>query len=350
MVFLKARQKSLTFLGFSITKLIMQLSLNIYFIVFLGMKVEGVIYSALITGTVMSLILSSYTFSITGFRFSLSKARELFRFSVPLIGAAILSFYFTFGDRYFLQLFIDNEAVGIYSLAYRFGFLLPFLVVGPFSSIWNSEMYHVADSENGTETFKKVFLVLSTAMFFFAVSISVFIREILMIMSDPDFWPAARVVPLIMGAYLLQGWTWYGSLGILIKEKTIEKTYANIICVIVITPGYLFLIPLYGPMGAGLATFLAFAARCFYLNWRAKKLLDMQLPWTRMIPASALSMGAILITLVGPTSLLPALFFDIVVMLVFTILFFLLPILPKELKKALIGIILKPKNVISVFK
>jgi O-antigen/teichoic acid export membrane protein len=195
MVFLKARQKSLTFLGFSITKLIMQLSLNIYFIVFLGMKVEGVIYSALITGTVLSLILSIYTFSITGFHFSLSKARELFRFSVPLIGAAILSFYFTFGDRYFLQLFIDNEAVGIYSLAYRFGFLLPFLVVGPFSSIWNSEMYHVADSENGTETFKKVFLVFSTAMFFFVVSISVFIHEILMIMSAPDFWPAAQVVP-----------------------------------------------------------------------------------------------------------------------------------------------------------
>lgn len=350
MVFLKARQKSFTFLGFSISKLLMQLGLNIYFIVFLGMRVEGVIYSALITGVIMSSVLSVYTLSITGIHCSLAKAKQIVKFSIPLIGAALLAFYFTFGDRYFLQLFSGTEEVGIYALAYKFGFLLGFLVLGPFSSIWNSEMYSVAFKKNGTEIFQDVFLIISTVMIFFAVGISVFIKEFLMIMSAPAFWPAAKIVPLIMGAYLLQGWTWYGSLGILLKERTIERTYGNVFTAIVITPGYLFLIPLYGAMGAALATFIAFGFRCWYLNWRGSKLFNMHLPWFRMLPALALSSVTVFVSMFGPETLLPGFIYHTAIMLTFTILFFVIPILPSYMRDKFLGILLNPREAVAYFK
>jgi O-antigen/teichoic acid export membrane protein len=344
MVFLKARQKSLTFLGFSLSKLLLRLGLNIYFIVFLGMKVEGVIYSALISGFAMSSVLCVYTLYVTGLHFSRPKASEIVRFSAPLVGAALLAFYFTFGDRYFLRVFAGTDAVGVYSLAYRFGFLLPFMVQRPFSSFWNSEMYHVAARENGVETLQNVFLFFSTAMIFFVVGICVFIREFLMIMSAPDFWPAAQVVPLVMAAYLFQGWTYYGTLGILLKERTIERTYGNILTAIIITPGYVLLIPLYGAMGAALATFVAFAFRCWYLNWRSNRLFNMHLPWGRMVPALALSTGTVLASKLGPEALVSGLVFDCAIMLGFAVLYFLLPILPTEMKHTFYGILLRPRK------
>lgn len=350
LVFLRAMERSLTFLTFSVTKLAMQLGLNIYFVVILGMKVEGVIYGALITGVVMSLLLSAYTLRFTGIRWSLTKSREIVRFSIPLIGAGLLSFYFTFGDRFFLRLYSGVEAVGIYSLAYKFGFLLTFLVVGPFNNIWKAEMYHVAKKENAVRIFQDAFLVLSTFLIFFAVGISVFIRELLMIMSAPEFWSAAQIVPVIMAAYVFQAWTWYGSFGVLFKERTIERTYGNLLAVIVITPGYLLLIPLYGPMGAALATLVAFAARCAYLNWRGNSLFNLHLPWRRMALAGLLSMGAVSASWWGPDNLVYAIVYNILVMSIFCALFLFLPVLPPHIRHSFFNLITKPRTLVTYFK
>ena len=350
LTFLKARQRSVTFLCFSMFKLIMQLGLNIYFIVFLGMRVEGVIYSALITGGLMAVALTVYTLSATGIRYSVPKAKEMIRFSVPLIGASILAFYFTFGDRYFLRLYGGIQEVGVYSLAYKFGFLLSFLVLSPFASIWDSEKFHVVKRENALQIYQNVFLVLSTLVLFCAVGMSLFVDELLMIMSDRGFWPAAQIVPVVVAAYVFQAWTNYGNLGIQLKAQTIKITYGNLLAAIVITPGYLFLIPAYGSMGAALATLLAFMARCWYINQSARRLFDMQLPWRRMFYAAALCTFAVSVSMTGPQSIVGGLLFDALVMTGFAVLFFLVPILPVEMRRACFRVLFHPKSLAAYFK
>ncbi|HON63133.1 MAG TPA: oligosaccharide flippase family protein, partial [Deltaproteobacteria bacterium] len=73
MLFIRAQQKPWLFVGFSLMKLVLQLSLNIYFVVIMQLRVEGVIYSALISGGVMSAIMLGYTFSHIGMRFARAK-------------------------------------------------------------------------------------------------------------------------------------------------------------------------------------------------------------------------------------------------------------------------------------
>lgn len=350
MTFLKARERSLTFLGVSMLKLTMQLGLNIYFVVFLGMRVEGVIYASLITGTLISSGLSLYTLSLTGARYSLAKAKEIIGFSVPLMGAAVLAFYFTFGDRYFLRIYGGTDEVGIYSLAYRFGFLLSFLVGSPFGSIWDAEKFHVAKKENAVSIYQNVFLVFSTLILFCAVGLSIFVDEFLMIMSAESFWPAARIVPVVVAAYVFQLWTSYGNLGIHLKGQTLKITYANLLSVLIITPGYFVLIPLYGAMGAALATLGTFAVRCWYINRSASKLFNMHLPWHRILNAGVLSVAAVSVSFLGPQSLVAGLAFDVVIMLVFTGLFFLAPILPVEMRSEFFRLLFSPRLIVLYFK
>jgi len=225
MVFLRARQKPVLFVTFSTLKLFLQLSLNIYFVIFQGMKVEGVIYSSVITGIIMSVALSLYMLRITGISFSFAKAKSLVSFSFPLVLTGAISFFITFGDRYFLKYFGDLSEVGIYALAYKFGFLLMFLIVAPFASHWDSEKYAIMKNVSAKQTYQDIFVVYSTIVIMFVVLVSIFVEDLLRIMSDKSFWPASRIVPVILVAYVFNAWASYTNLGIFAKNKQDNRDY-----------------------------------------------------------------------------------------------------------------------------
>jgi hypothetical protein len=103
-------------------------------------------------------------------------------------------------------------------------------------------------------------------------------------------------------------------------------------------------------MGAALATLVAFMVRCWYINYSASRLFDMQLPWRRIVFAGLLSVAAVLVSMLGPHSLVAGLVFDICVMLVFGVLFFAAPILSPEIRYAVINGVFHPKSLAAYFK
>ena len=237
MTYIRAQQRPWQFVFFSTLKLALQLSLNIYFVILLKMHVEGVIYSAIISSAVMSLALGGYTIWQTGIRFSLKKAKQLVSFSLPLVLTSMVLFYITFGDRYFLRTFGGLAEVGIYSLGYKFGFMFIFLVVQPFNNIWDSEKYNIYKKKAARTEYQKFFLLFSALTIFIGTGISVYVKDLLKIMSDKSFWAAYHVVPIILTAYLTNALSSFANLGILLNNKTIEITYGTILGAIVITGG-----------------------------------------------------------------------------------------------------------------
>ena len=283
MVFIRARQKPVLFIIFSTLKLMLQLSLNIYLVVLLHMKVEGVIYSALISGFAMSIILLVYTLKITGLKFSIEKAKILTSFSMPLVLTGLVSFFLTFGDRYFLRYYCSMAEFGIYSLAYKFGFLLMFIIVQPFSNHWDSEKYIIMKSPNAKQIFQQTFLAYSMLTIAFVVIISIFVKNLLMIMSEQAFWSAYTLVPVVMLAYIFNALVSFTNLGIFAANKTMEITYGTVIGAVAVGVSYFVLIPKFGPAGAAWATVIGFGSRFFYVNWRAQRLYDMELPWAKVL-------------------------------------------------------------------
>ena len=69
--------------------------------------------------------------------------RELRRFGVPYQLTWAGSFLLTFGDRFFLQAGWGVAAVGLYGMAYQFGFLLSQLGATPFLSAWNPHRHQL---------------------------------------------------------------------------------------------------------------------------------------------------------------------------------------------------------------
>ena len=179
MLFIRAQQRPWIFVIFSTSQLVLQLSLNISLVVIEQMHVAGVIYSAVFSAGTMAVALAAYTLPRTGIRFSLTKARELVSFSIPMVLTSIMAFYMTFGDRYFIRKYWGIDEVGIYSLGYKFGFLLGFIAVGPFFNIWDSEKYKIYKRKEAKETYQKVFLSFSSFLLFVAIGISLFSKDVI---------------------------------------------------------------------------------------------------------------------------------------------------------------------------
>ncbi len=160
LTYLRAQQRSVYFVTVNLVRLIIQLSLNIYFIVVLGYGVLGVLYSGLIASVLIGIYMTVVTLRDTGFNFSFVRLKDLFRFGYPLIFSHLGAFVLTYSDRYFLKHFADLTEVGIYSLAYKFGMIVSALLIVPFHQFWMAEMFAVAKREDARQFLQRHFYIL----------------------------------------------------------------------------------------------------------------------------------------------------------------------------------------------
>lgn len=319
MTYIRAQQRPWLFVMFSALKLITQLSLNIYFVVYLRLHVEGVIYSAILSSLFIGSMLAGYTAMSCGVRFSIEKMKKLVSFSLPLMLTSMLAFYITFGDRYFLKVYSGIHEVGIYSLAYKFGFLLSGFIVQPFMNIWDSEKYIIYKNGNKSNQYNRIFQSYNVVIFIAVLCITLFVKDLLALMSEESFWPAYRFVPVIIAAYTINSWAGFVNIGVLIHEKTIEITYGAVIATVVITFGYVFLIPRFGGLGAAWASLIAFAAAFMWVYFRSKRLYDMQLQWRNILVFGCLVIMANILSMLAPDTIVESLVFNFMIFIIFSL-------------------------------
>lgn len=276
---LRIEGRSARFVGIATAKMIIQIVLNIVFLAWLRTGVEGVFVSTLIANTLIALYLAVPFVVRFGLGFSPRWARTLLWFGVPLMGTHLASFVTTFADRYFLRVSGDVAAVGIYSLAYQFGFVLSYMTYAPFASVWEPMRFQVAVRADRDQLFSRAFLYLNLLLLSFALAIALGVGDFIRIMSAPAFWPAADLVPVILVAYVLQSWSSFQEVGILVKERTFFSTLSNWVGAGTALAGYALLVPRYLGWGAAWATVLAFTARQVTTYVASQRLFPLRYAW-----------------------------------------------------------------------
>ncbi len=338
-LYLRAEGRPWVFVTFSSLRLVLQLTLNVYFVVLREWHVDGVIYSAVIANAISASLILAFTLQKTGFSVSFSKASELARFSWPLILAALAVFYLTFGDRYLLQIYTDTSEVGIYSLGYKFGFLLLIFAWGPFAGVWDAQRYVMAKKPGAGGDFNVLFTLVSTALITFALFIGIFVEDLLKIMSDQGFWRASQVAHIIVIAYVFQAWTAFTNLGILISGRTIHMALATALACIVMTVSALILIPRFEAVGAAIAVLSGFVVRFFWVYYVAKRHYDMKLEWARVLKIAALALSIYGVALTSPDDLATSLTVHVIEAVAFFVLLVALPILTTGERNRIIDLV-----------
>jgi len=200
---IRAENRAGLFVTVNAIKLISMLSLNILFVVYLRMGIRGVLTSSILTSATVSMGMSAYAFRRVGFGFTRARFRMMLAFGLPLVPWWLGNFILVFSDRFFLNHYTNTSTVGIYSLAYKFAFLLNALAYGPFETIWTSARFEVAKRPDASEIYARVFFYLNVILGVLGLLLALFVRDFLSVMSAPAFLPAYRVVPFLIGAQVV---------------------------------------------------------------------------------------------------------------------------------------------------
>lgn len=302
LLFAQTQQRSLLYAATNLGKLVLQLSLNIVFIVGLGMHATGVLLSGVIANGLVGAMLAVWLVRQTGVRLSSSIVRDLRRFGIPYQITTAGTFILTFGDRYFLQASHSVGEVGIYGLGYQFGFLLQQITAAPYMRAWSPQRYQLADEVPAIRDpiYRRGLLYLNLVLLTVATGMCLFIRPVIQIMTTPAFHGAADIVPVIAAAYVVQSWTDVAKLGIDLSERTKYVTYATWTAVVLILVLYAVLIPPFGGMGAAVATLAGFAARTWLIYFWSQRLWYIEYRLREQVPLLVIAVAASLVGALSP--------------------------------------------------
>lgn len=348
LIFLRAQQKSVKFVTVNLVRLGLQLSLNILFVIILEMGVMGVLLASASSSIIISFYLIVVTFRETGVRFSMHKLNQMVKFGYPLILDNLGAFIITYTDRYFLMAYSSLTEVGLYSLGYKFGMLVMMLLLYPFHQYWSAEMFAVAKRDDAQKVFKDFFTYSTFTSILFCLGISIYVREVIVLMSAEAYWSAYVVVPVICLAYILSGMYRFVLCGILIEKKTKYLAYATVLAMLVSLAMNFVLVPRYGAMGASISVCSAFFVRFLATYIISQRIFPIRYEWSRLLVALVFAAGLLVIALnIKMDSMALTLILKTVVFLAYPAVLFLFGWFRPREKELIINTLRHPKRILS---
>jgi len=283
----RVEERSGLVVGANMLKLFVAVALNLLFVAGMRLGVRGIFLSTLGANIVVALWLGIWTIRKVGFGIDPALLRSLIRYGVPLIGVQAATFTMTFSDRYFLQAAGNEAMVGLYNLAYQFGFLMLMLGFVPIEMVWGPKRFEIARTPDPGPVLAKAFRLINVAVISIGVGIALFVSDVLRIMSTPPFHPAADVVPIILLAYVFHGWAMMHDIGVLVKERTEFLTVANWCAALVALAGFAILVPRFYAFGAATAAVLAFSVRWGLTYFFSQRLWKISYDWPPVLRLGA---------------------------------------------------------------
>jgi O-antigen/teichoic acid export membrane protein len=280
--YLRAREESVTYSLISFFKFLVNLTLNIYFVVILKRNALGVMESGLIASLSTIIILVVVARHIR-FHPSWKVFKNLFLFGVPLMPTQLAGWILGGSNRFFLQRFLSLDDVGVFTLGYRLGFLINMLIVMPFSVAWAPFMYTVAKSDKAKEIYSRLMTFFTSGIIMMGIGLCIFSKEIVQILAPPAYSKAYQVVPFVVFSYCLYGMYFILTAGLNIQKKTyFFPMIVGFSAVANLLLNYL-MIPTYGILGAGISMLLSyllmsfltfvFSQRYYYIKYEYIKII-----------------------------------------------------------------------------
>ena len=257
--YVRAREKSLFFVAIAGARLVVQVVANSFLVIVLHAGVEGVLLGNLGAVAVGWTILVAYTVRHCGLRFHLRKLVPVLRYSFPFLLTTMVGIVAANVDRFLINGLLTVQALGIYALATKFAKLLAELIGEPFSRAYGAFRFSIMNSPEAAPMQARLVRYLLAGATIAGLGVLYFTRDLLMVMSDREFWPAAQILPLLVLAAILDLVSYPLQSGILFKKRTDQIFYiGTAIAVVRIAAGFA-LIGAFGLTGACAAVLLGSA-------------------------------------------------------------------------------------------
>lgn len=224
----------------------------------MGYGVAGLLAAYVAIGLVGTAATLWLTRASWGRGFEAGAATRMLRFGLPLVPTGVAYWIIAYSDRYFIIQILGISAAGVYGVANRVALGVQ-MVIYAFEAAWWPFAYARAREPGHREHFARIFSMVTIATLVLAVLLGLFAREILLIVTTPQFVAAYPYVGILALALVVHGAYGIVSIGVQLGERTKHMAWTSGVAAIANIALNILLIPWLGILGASLATLAAYA-------------------------------------------------------------------------------------------
>lgn len=227
--------------------------------------------------------------------------------------------------------FLSVADTGIFSLALKLGNGILVLVAYPFNMAFMQRRFEIIKREDANITFTRVFTYFSLLIFFLGLGLSIFAKEILIIMTTPTFYRAATFVPFVVLYSVVFSFRYHFDFGIFWSKKTYYELYINIVIVIINLASNYFFIKALGLFGAVYSKCLTHTVHTILIYVVAKSLYKIEYEFKRVIKAFTIAILIyILSTFINTGYLMVDICVKLTMLLSYPVILYLLNLITRE--------------------
>lgn len=247
------------FLQYNFIYVILNAGLSLIAVVYLKLGILGVLGGTLIATVIVAAL---FLYSVRGWlqiAFPVGDIINSVKYSAPLIPHAIAGYLFMYSDRLILEKHVPLAAIGIYALADRFAALMK-LLVNSFNDAYSPHFMKKAETDPAAakEEAGSVIRWWWAVYISFLYGIVLFSKELLLVMAEERFYPAADLISILAGAYLFRGLYCFAINGVFFVKKSWLIASVTIVAGVTNVLLNIMLVPHFGIYGAAWTTVLSF--------------------------------------------------------------------------------------------
>jgi len=268
LTFIRQEEKAKFFIFVSWTGFLVTASSTLFGLLHLRIGVLALIYGNLIglVYTVACVLPVFLKYSTPKISFSL--LGPSLKFGYPLVFQGFSILLIQAGDRYVLKLFSTLSIVGLYSFSYKFAEIMNIILIVPLKQA----IQPIVLKQEGKPEKLRAFVSSNCRYFyllgmFLCLILALYSKEAIQIMArKEEYWRGWIIVPIIAFSYLQHGLGNFFNWGLTMSKKVYHIS-ANVLISAIVNIGLNFVfIPLWGIVGAALATLLS------YIVWNGLKI------------------------------------------------------------------------------
>lgn len=278
--------------------------LAIVLVVGFELGVWGVLLSALLAEAAMCAVLLPAIARSLRIGWAGPEMRAQLGYGLALVPGGIAAFVLDLSDRFFLKHYANLHEVGLYSLGYRFGEIV-FFVVAAVQLAWPPFVFSNRKSEQAPTLYAYATTYYLAGMIFLILALSLLAPELLALLAAPAYQRAAIVVPIIALAGLCEGLCYVGTIGIMLRRRPLIRSAAVGVAAATNIGLNFVLIPRYGMAGAAWATLAGFVVQTVIQVTVAMRFYPIPYQWSRLGRLAGAAGGLFLAGTLVPAASLP---------------------------------------------
>lgn len=268
--FLVATRRPVIYVAINTGKFLLFVALNVIFLHMLAMDLMGVFLSSLIVSGAIACGFLTYIGRWCGFRLDSALLKKMLSFGLPYLPTAGFMYVISTADRFALGAFVSMETVGLYALGAKIGTIGMVLLMRPIDLVWSPFIYSACTASDGSKRIGNALTVYSALLVYVGLGVALSGSLIIRWFSDPDYYRATIIVPLMALSGAFYGMACLIDAGIKIAKRTIYKPFILGAAAAVSVCLHLTITPRFGLVGAAIST-TATIFVWFIINYRVSE-------------------------------------------------------------------------------